>query len=141
MRGPVVNWFDQSNDDAKANYSIYMATLQKETISPLAKESDEEKIKEPADTAKAKKETTTKDKSSIDWDGIENRILNIPVSAGSYSNLGMGKQDELLYISYDADGNQAMLHKFDLKNRKDNEVMNMAGFVLSADGKKNAICK
>jgi hypothetical protein len=27
----------------------------------------------------------------------------------------MGKQDELLYISYDADGNQAMLHKFDLK--------------------------
>ena len=134
--GPVVNWFDQSNDDAQANYSIYMATLQKETTSPLAKESDEEKVKEPADTAKTKKETTTKDKSTIDWDGIENRILNIPVSAGSYGNLGMGKQDELLYISYDADGNQGMLHKFDLKSRKDNEVMSMAGFVLSADGKK-----
>jgi tricorn protease len=58
--GPVVNWFDQSNDDAKANYSIYMATLQKETISPLAKESDEEKIKEPADTAKAKKKRQPK---------------------------------------------------------------------------------
>jgi hypothetical protein len=37
-----------------------MATLQKETISPLAKESDEEKIKEPADTAKAKKKRQPK---------------------------------------------------------------------------------
>ena len=134
--GPVVNWFDQSNDDAVSSYSIYLATLQKETISPLAKESDEEKIKEPADTAKAKKVTEEKKGMTIDWDGIENRIISLPVPAGSYGNLGMGKQDELLYVAYSPDGGSGMLHKYDLRQRKDNEVMPMNGFVLSADGKK-----
>lgn len=134
--GPVVNWFDQSNDDAVSSYSIYLATLQKETISPLAKESDEEKIKEPADTAKAKKVAEEKKGMTIDWDGIENRIISLPVPAGNYANLGMGKQDELLYIAYSPDGSSGMLHKYDLRQRKDNEVMAMDGFVLSADGKK-----
>ncbi|MEM9329383.1 MAG: DPP IV N-terminal domain-containing protein, partial [Bacteroidota bacterium] len=34
--GPVVNWFDQSNQDMRMTQSIYLITLQKELISPLA---------------------------------------------------------------------------------------------------------
>ena len=62
--GPVINWFDQSNNDMRSINSIYLVTLQKETISPFAKESDEEKIKEPADTAKAKKEAAAAEKKN-----------------------------------------------------------------------------
>lgn len=132
--GPVINWFDQSNDDVISTYSIYLVTLQKETISPFAKESDEEKAKDSADTSKAKKETADK-KMTVDWDGIENRVVDLPVKAGNYGNLGMGKQDELLYISYTADG-AGMLYKYDMNKRKDYEITDMDGYILSADGKK-----
>ena len=40
--GPVVNWFDLSNEDMRMTNSIYLVTLRKDIISPLAKESDEE---------------------------------------------------------------------------------------------------
>ena len=43
--GPAVNWFDQSNNDTRSTNSIYLLTLQKETISPFARENDEEEIK------------------------------------------------------------------------------------------------
>lgn len=140
--GPVLNWFDQSNADMRATNSIYLVTLQKETISPFAKESDEEKIKEPADTSKSKKNATpTAEKKSgtlaIDWEGIQNRIIDLPVKAGNFAQLGMGNEDELLYITF-SDDNQGsgMLHKYDIKKRKDKEVMEMDGYSLSADGKK-----
>jgi tricorn protease len=140
--GPVINWFDQSNADMRATNSIYLVTLQKETISPFAKESDEEKIKEPADTSKSKKDAAPPAEKkqgalTIDWDGIQNRIIDLPVKAGNFAQLGMGKEDELLYIEFPTDNQGAgMLHKYDIKKRKDNEVMEMDGYTISADGNK-----
>ncbi|MHC1705866.1 MAG: PDZ domain-containing protein [Tenuifilaceae bacterium] len=146
--GPVVNWFDQSNADMRMTNSIYLVTLQKETISPFAKESDEEIAKkESTETDKSadkdkkdKKDTSTPEKKvetlKIDFDDIQNRIVNIPVKAGNYSNLGIGKEGELLYIERPYTRGSGMLHKYDLKKRKDSDVMEMDGFVVSADGKK-----
>ena len=138
--GPVINWFDQSNQDMRSANSIYLVTLQKETISPFAKESDEEKVKDQADTSKTKKDTAppSEKKSTslaIDWDGIQNRIIDLPIPAGNYNQLGMGKEGELLYVANDDNGSGVM-HKYDINKRKDNEVMPMNGYILSADGKK-----
>ncbi len=146
--GPVINWFDQSNADFKLDNSIYLVTLQKETVSPLAKESDEETIKKDeaktADSlAKAKegkkpaadkKTDSANNKLVIDWDDIQDRIIDIPVKAGNYGNLGTG-DDVIFYIDYGTDGS-GTLHKFSLKTRKDDEVMPMNYFIISADGKK-----
>ncbi|MFH1965793.1 MAG: peptidase S41, partial [Acidobacteriota bacterium] len=44
--GPVASWFDMSNADMRMTKSLYLATLQKETVSPFAKESDEEVAEE-----------------------------------------------------------------------------------------------
>ncbi|MGC9345023.1 MAG: S41 family peptidase, partial [Bacteroidales bacterium] len=44
--GPVLNWFDQSTADMEMTRNIYLVTLQKETLNPFAKESDEEVIEE-----------------------------------------------------------------------------------------------
>ena len=41
--GPVLNWFDQSSADMRMSNALYLVTLQKETMSPLAKENDEER--------------------------------------------------------------------------------------------------
>lgn len=135
--GPVVNWFDLSNADMRMTNSIYLVTLQKETISPFARESDEEVAKkEEAEANKDKKDTSKPEKKvdnlKIDLDGIENRIVDIPIKAGNFSSLGIGKEEELLYIERES----GMLHKYDLKKRKDSEVMEMDDYTISADGKK-----
>nr|PZR36592.1 MAG: peptidase S41 [Azospira oryzae] len=142
--GPVVNWFDQSNNDMRASQSIYLITLQKSTLSPFAKESDEEDVKaeksEPAKTpdAKAKdKKTPEPEKKTeavkIDLEGIQSRIIDVPLHSGQYDQLKMAKEGELLYIDYSATNT---LHKYDIKKRKDNEVMELDEYEISADGKK-----
>ncbi len=47
--GPVINWFDQSTADMEMTRDIYLAVLQSETLSPFAKESDEEEVGERGD--------------------------------------------------------------------------------------------
>jgi len=144
--GPVLNWFDQSNNDMRSSNSIYLVTLQKETISPFAKENDEEEIKPDEKIKKEKKDSATADKKPstfrVDLEGIESRILDIPVKDGNYYGLGMGVEGELLYISagYENSGSGTM-HKFDMKKRKDEEVMEMDGYMISANGKKMLYAK
>lgn len=144
--GPVVNWFDMSNADMRMTKSIYLVTLQKETISPFAKESDEEQIEqEKEETSKPekkkksdKKENEKKEESMIiDIDGIQNRIIDFPLKAGNYSQLGTAEEGEIFYINRPFDNSgQASLHKYNLKDRKDEEVMKLNSYIISADRKK-----
>jgi tricorn protease len=73
----------------------------------------------------------------VDWEGINTRVIDIPVKASNYSQLEVGKEGELYFIeySYESPG-PGILHKYDFKKRKDTDVMPMGGYVLSADGKK-----
>ena len=147
--GPVNNWFDQSSADMRSTKAIYLLTLQKDTISPFARESDEEKMKtEPAEPVKAA-EPSKKDKKApaeakkpvsvmkIDLEGMQDRIVAFPVKNGNYAMLGSDKDGEVVYVVLpDGADSPAMLHKYDLKKRKDSEVMELDGYILSADGKK-----
>jgi tricorn protease len=153
--GPVVNWFDQSNADMDMTRNIYLATLQKETLSPFAKESGEEKIdeekgeKENGEDAAEKKgkkqkkgaEDEAEDEAKeevapvkIDLEGIQNRIIAIPVDAGDLSGLGSAKENQVIYLVR-SEGKQ-MMHVYDLEERKDKEVTEVNAYELSADGKK-----
>lgn len=147
--GPVVNWFDLSNQDMRMTNSIYMATLRNDIISPFAKESDEENIKqektEPENSAdKNKKETKTATPSpekprilKVETTGITDRIVSVPVKAGNYSDLSIGSAGEILYIVRPSDSDEtSKLHKYDLKERKDNDVMELDNYVVSSDRKK-----
>ena len=92
--GPVVNWFDLSNQDMKMTNSIWLATLRKDIVSPFTKESDEETGKKEAKDSVKQADKSVKDvKSSkttaekpkllkIDTDGITERTINLPVRAG-----------------------------------------------------------
>ena len=138
--GPVLNWFDQSSIDMRRNNSIYLVTLQQETPSPLAKESDEEiTASKKEDKAEIKSPAAKKAVISsglrIDWEGIQDRIIDLPVPPGNYSQLGVGGNGELYYIAA-TDGAPGKLHKFDLAKRNDEEVMPSDGYNLSSDGKK-----
>jgi len=149
--GPVVNWFDQSNADMQMTRNIYLATLQKETLSPFAKESDEEELeeekaeKEEGDKkarSKKNKKDADADKDAkeeeeplkIDIAGIQNRILDIPVDAGSLSGLGSAKENQVIYLKR-SEG-KVMMHVYDLEKREDKEISEINTYELSADGKK-----
>jgi tricorn protease len=136
--GPVINWFDQSNNDMRLTNSIYLLTLQRETISPFVKENDEETGKPDAGSpANASSKTNS---FRIDFDGIENRIVDVPIKPGNYQSLGMGKEGELMYIAHNPDGTST-LHKYDIKKRKDSDVVEVDSYTLSADGKKMLYAK
>ncbi|MCO6497437.1 MAG: PD40 domain-containing protein [Chitinophagaceae bacterium] len=135
--GPVVNWFDQSSNDMESTDLIYLVTLQKETISPFAKENDTEEIK---DTAEAKTKVKAEAKPAalkIDWDGIQNRIIPFPIGKGNYSSLQVPKEGELYYLSSSGQGfNSAMITKYDLKKRKAEPIMAANIFLIAAKGDK-----
>jgi tricorn protease len=132
--GPIVNWFDQSNNDMNFRNNIYLVTLQNETLSPLAKESDEETPK--GDSAATKPLAPAAGAFRIDWEGIENRIISLPIPAGSYSLFTAGKEGELYYWAAPNGAGNGTLRKYELKTRKDAEVMAVDNYLLSADGKK-----
>jgi tricorn protease len=150
--GPLLDWFAQSNADMRRTRSIYLVVLRTGVPSPLAKESDEEKPRAgtsapPAGDAKAvtpagpeprapnAEQKSDEGSFSVDLDGIQNRILALPVAAGDLVNLQVGEAGHLYYQKRDAD--DSALHHFDLAKRKDETVLaSLDTYVLSADGKK-----
>jgi len=148
--GPVLNWFDLSSMDMEMTRNIYLVTLSGETTSPFKKESDEVETgeedeedegeeEEKGREGKKKKEMKGEDEEKeeileIDLEGLQNRIVDVPLEAGDYHGLGCAKEDELLFI-VNRDG-ERMLHKYDIKEQKDEEVAEMDSYILSADGKK-----
>jgi len=157
--GPVVNWFDLSNADMRMTNSIYLVTLRKDITSPFAKESDEEKgieekagaekpVEKSADRNKKKapeNEASQKEKTEalkIETDGLQDRIVNIPVGAGNYSDLGVTGTGEILYVVRPSESSEpAKMHSYSLKERKDEEVMELDAYIVSADGKKMLYAK
>jgi len=160
--GPKFSGFDMSGYPHQPTRSAYVVVLRKTDPSPLAPESDEEKVAEkkdegqgdkPADGDKktdaaataAKPPEKPGDKKApprvtIDFDRINQRVLALPIPARNFVGLGAGKTNtifivELLPSSPGVTG--ATLHKFDLEKRKFEKVLdNINAFELSDNGEK-----
>jgi len=140
--GPVKDWFAMSNADMRVTQSLYLAVLRNTLPNPLAKESDEEKgvqkEEKPKEPPKAAPEPF-----SIDFEGIENRILAIQLPPGNYRDLAAGAAGQFYYIEDPAtDGppggpDRASLHQYDLNKRKDEVfIPGVRDYTVSADKKK-----
>jgi tricorn protease len=135
--GPVVNWFDQSNNDMESTSSIYLVTLQKKVQSPFAKENETEEIKDTASAKPAAKPDSNRTKLKIDWDGIQNRIVPMPVTQGRYRSLQVAKEGELFYLSSAPHGaTPTMLVNYSLKKRKEEPILPADGYSIAAKGDK-----
>jgi tricorn protease len=162
--GLTPGWLNMTSMDRPVTRSVYVAVLKKDLPSPLAPESDDEKPKEPEKTETAKAgagkpaaaEANDKDKDkpkdaaaepakvAIDFDGLGQRILALPVPAKNYVGLAAGK-DGIVFLLEAPQLITAMLggssgntlHKFDLATRKVDKFMDgVGGFILSATGEK-----
>ncbi len=157
--GPQNHWFDMSNVDARTTSSIYLAVLRSDLPSPLAKESDEEKgeqkeekpnpetdktEKASAEPKKAKEDPAADFK--IDFDGINFRIIAVPVPPGEYSQLRAGAAGQIYYLETlpavreqagGPGGGRFALHHYDLTKRKDETIISrLDRYQLSRDKKK-----
>jgi tricorn protease len=140
--GPVKDWFAMSNADMRVTNSLYLAVLRSNLPNPLARESDEEKGIQKEE--KPKEQPKAAEPFSIDFAGINNRILAIPLPARNYRNLQAGTAGQFYYIEAPPDDNpfgggpeRSVLHQYDLTKRKDDVfISGVSDYVVSADKKK-----
>lgn len=128
-----------------ATSSVYLIVLDKTQPSPLAPESDEEK---PAEESKAKPAEGAKPKPAadvkIDLDGIDQRILSMPMPARRYVGLQVGKAGTLLALEAEGRGDGPLgggpgiiVHRYDLETRKsDTPLSGVGSFEMSYGGEK-----
>ena len=152
--GPALDWFAQSNTSLPTTSSIYAIVLRKDTPNPIARESDEEKSVVKAETPPAtppspaatpapgtpaavvaSKPAAPPAPTRIDFDGIEQRIVALPIATAAISNLESGEAG-VIFFTRRADG-VAVLHRYDLNKRKDDTFLpSVDRYSLSADGRK-----
>jgi tricorn protease len=150
--GPVKHWFAMSNNDMEATNQIYVAVLSNDGANPLAKESDEEQPAAPAAAAAtppggsgapateaeaAKPAASAPPEVKIDFEGLDQRILALPLPAALYSNLQAGPEETTYFVKQDAGGGRS-LQSFSFKTRKPETLLEsgVRGFELSANGKR-----
>ncbi|NWG14399.1 MAG: PDZ domain-containing protein, partial [Acidobacteria bacterium] len=149
--GLTVGWRDMSGFFRPVTRSVYVAVLRKGLPSPVPPESDEEKPTEAeAASAKEKPEQPSEKLGEkkpaevrIDFEGIEHRILPLPVPARSYSRIESRKPGVLFLLEQPfiyapaAETPGSTLYKFEMKTRKTDKVLDgLALFELSANGEK-----
>ena len=152
---------------------VYAVTLRADTVSPFAPQSDEVTIKppevptpvpgtppgpsatpaaqaapkappqKPPEKTEAAAEAKKPEPFRVDLEGIGNRIVSLPVPAGSYRDL-QAASGRIFYVaapiqglSGPLPGENPAVHIFDLKGRKDQVLVDMAdNYALSFDGSK-----
>ena len=161
--GPAVFGFDMTSYPHRPTRSVYLAVLRKDLPSPLAPESDEEKIQEdkkegdkPADQTAEKKADgppapaaapgakKAPEPVRIDFDKIGQRILALSIPARNVVGLRAGKPGTVYVVEFTPPAAPtpgvpvgATLHKFDLEKRKFDKVLDNIGlFELSANAEK-----
>ncbi len=155
--GPTESPLDMSSDGRTVTRSVYLIVLRKGVPSPLKPESDEEKVASASATAKSEaagdeeKDKEQKSKAAeagsngvqIDFEGIGQRTLSLPLPPANYTGLATGKEGEM-FIEQGAPGAAGLggsgpvtLLKFTLADRKAAPIASgINDFRLSFNGEK-----
>ena len=151
---------DMTSDAHPVTRSVYVAVLRKDLPSPIPPESDDEKASSgstaegagsnAADAQKSGEKSGEKaaekskepPKVEVDFDGILQRILALPIPAANYDNLQAGKEGEIYFtegpvVFTEFGPPQLSIKKFDLKSRKVEDIASgVQGFAISSNGEK-----
>jgi tricorn protease len=125
---------------------IYFVTLQKDTPNPFEPENDEVEVKAEDDGDEEKKKEgddgkeEDEEKISIDFDGIVDRIIDLPVDAGNYWNINpIGSK--VYYTYFKSGGNGAEVKMYHLEKEEETSLGQLGIFLVSFDKKKVLVRK
>lgn len=131
---------------------VYLIPLSKKTPSPLEPKNNEVEVKkEDSDTDKKKTDDKKQEKKkeepaaatvtvTIDFDGIMQRIIALPVDAARYQQLQY-QDGKVYYLRSKAGSNESTLYLYNLEKREETELGSFDAFRISANGKKMALRK
>jgi tricorn protease len=139
--GPGAHPLDMTSDEHQITRSVYALVLSADVVSPLTKESDEEKPSAPKPESKI--DATASKPVRVDLTGIQQRIIALPVPARDYVSLESGRTgvvyllEEVSQSLRNTINGGKTLSKFDLKTRKVDRLAEGVEFIdVSANGEK-----
>lgn len=115
---------------------VYGVTLQKDTPDPFLTENDEVSL---ADEEEKESKASTPKKISIDFEKIQSRVFNLPISSGSYYSITPVK--DVLYYTHHQQGKERQLKAYNLKQRKEKVIGKYSNLQVSNDQKQVLIKK
>jgi tricorn protease len=151
-------WANTSSIGAQPTYAPYIMVLRSDDPTPFPLRSDEEKkdsTKTATDSTATKRDSTTAKRDSaaaarsgngagasqapdvrIDFDGIERRIIALPMPARRYVSMIAGPKGSV-FIGEAVQNQPSVLHRFSIESREAQVFARGAsGGVVSADGRK-----
>lgn len=138
-------WANTSSMTADPAYAAYLINLCKDDPSPFILRSDEEELRkevapgkndEKTELKKERDKAKTKEKVVIDFDGIERRIIPLPVPRRNYTLLVNGPPGTVFLGEQRENVAGVVLQKFTIEDREAKEYISGARQVsVSADGK------
>ncbi len=138
--GLTANGLDMTSDQHPTSSSLYMAVLRNDTVSPLKPRVANEPVPaKPGGNAHASAAAAA---VRIDFAGLSQRIIALPVPSANYVQLAAGKAGEVYLVrapltSVTPNAPPMSVLKFDLHSRKTIELADgISNFALSFDGKK-----
>ena len=138
--GPAAAWLQLSSLNRPVTRSLYLMVLRSGQPSPLAPENSEEGQQAKADAASAQPEKRAKEPVEIDPEGIDQRIVVLPVPARNYTELAAGSAGPVFMLEASALPSQdqsASVWRFDLISRKTEKLLDGVNDVsISDDGSK-----
>lgn len=141
-------WLDMTSYDRPVTRALYVAVLAKGEPSPLPLESDEDAgitspTTPPASTSSNASAAVRAPTVTIDFDGLQDRVISLGITPRDYSDLKAGRSGTVFFTEAvpasgpTGDGNGATLHRYLLKDRKATPyTQGVQQYVLSMDGKK-----
>ncbi|MBK8149669.1 MAG: PD40 domain-containing protein [Acidobacteria bacterium] len=143
--GQTTGWLDMSSFPFSTTRSVYAIVLKKSDPSPLAPESDEEKVVDPAKVEAPKMPGKPEPVTvTIDVERIGQRVVALPVAARDYVAIFPARAGSFFLLeSIPASGTGstpnfgATVHRFDTDKRKAEKVLDgVTQFDVSANGEK-----
>jgi tricorn protease len=139
--GTSAFFLDMTSDDHRLTRTVYAAVLDANAASPIAPESDEEKLVDgkPVEEKKASEPAVVR----IDLADLQQRVVALPIPARHYERLAVGKAGQIYLLEETSasltgeDDPDDVLWKFDLKSRKTEKLGEHVGTLdISANGEK-----
>ena len=157
-------WIDMTSMGRSITRSVYAAVLRSDVASPVAHESDEEGGEDEAEEAQdSSGEDESPARVDIDFEGIDQRIVALPIERANYAALEVGGQGILFLVANPSGltdeeyvellkAPDQKVFRFDLETRETETLLEaidggspiyggLVTFVVSADGSKMLFSK
>jgi tricorn protease len=131
---PIYSWTEW-NHAYRDMSKIYLLMLRKDVESPFKPVNDEVTVSKSKEPEEEKKKNDDKITVKIDFDGIDKRIIDLPIKASSYSAVA-SVGNFIYYNRRGASDLKPQLVMYDLKDKKETELGQINGYEISHDQQK-----